>query len=281
MSGTSGGRSIINNRILIILGMHRSGTSMTAQWLHACGLNLGDKTLGAHESNPMGHYEDLDFLQLHENILIDNGLNDSGLEGDLNSICLSDYHKKRIKHLCYLKNDLHKQWGWKEPRTCLFIGEYVNYITQAKILIVYRDLAEVRTSLIKREVNEILRTEGIKFFTKLKLKLFRKYYRNKWSEILNLRYSNANTAYHQRIIDFINTTKNDLIIVNQKDLCEKDNLILSQLSSWGFSLQNVPFSHIFNEKIYNKRDKVLDKYAKMSEEEAAFYNQLELLQTFT
>jgi hypothetical protein len=43
----------INNNVpLIILGMHRSGTSLFASWLDKCGINMGDKMLGAGVGNP-------------------------------------------------------------------------------------------------------------------------------------------------------------------------------------------------------------------------------------
>ena len=58
---------------LIIAGFHRSGTSLVCQLLHRAGLFLGDELLGATFSNPNGHFEDAEVVELHERILADNG----------------------------------------------------------------------------------------------------------------------------------------------------------------------------------------------------------------
>jgi hypothetical protein len=49
--------------------MHRSGTSLISQWLSHCGLHLGERLLGPGIGNAEGHFEDLDFLEFHEQIL--------------------------------------------------------------------------------------------------------------------------------------------------------------------------------------------------------------------
>ncbi len=59
---------------LIVVGMHRSGTSLTANWLARSGLFVGDTLLANRVDNPMGHFEDESFLHLHEDILKANGL---------------------------------------------------------------------------------------------------------------------------------------------------------------------------------------------------------------
>ena len=50
------------NKILVVVGMHRSGTSLTTNWLQKCGLDIGAKLEGKEFSNPDGHFEDIDFL---------------------------------------------------------------------------------------------------------------------------------------------------------------------------------------------------------------------------
>ena len=58
---------------LIVVGFHRSGTSLLCQLLHRTGLFLGYDLLGAAFSNPHGHFEDIEVFSLHEQILADNG----------------------------------------------------------------------------------------------------------------------------------------------------------------------------------------------------------------
>ena len=57
---------------LIIGGFHRSGTSATARLLHRAGLFLGYELLEALPSNPYGHFEDREVVDLHRHILNGN-----------------------------------------------------------------------------------------------------------------------------------------------------------------------------------------------------------------
>ena len=67
------------NNVLVIAGMHRSGTSLITHWLHDCGLQVGERLVGAGTGNVEGHFEDEDFFLLHQQILIDNGVHPDGL----------------------------------------------------------------------------------------------------------------------------------------------------------------------------------------------------------
>ncbi len=58
---------------LIVAGFHRSGTSLTCQLLHHAGLFLGYDLLGPAFSNPHAHFEDIEILNFHRQILVDNG----------------------------------------------------------------------------------------------------------------------------------------------------------------------------------------------------------------
>lgn len=46
-----------NPRIAVLLGMHRSGTSLTASILEALGVDFGSDFIPANESNPKGYFE--------------------------------------------------------------------------------------------------------------------------------------------------------------------------------------------------------------------------------
>lgn len=51
------GNPSLNNEVLLILGMSRSGTSATAGAFHKLGMNLGPKFVSANHLNPTGYYE--------------------------------------------------------------------------------------------------------------------------------------------------------------------------------------------------------------------------------
>lgn len=140
-----------HSKVVCILGMHRSGTSMLAGWLKTCGLNVGDSLLRSDFSNKAGHFEDLDFLLLHKEILRSNELDTSGLQLSKTHFELPKYHEVKMNHLIQMKNELHSQWGWKDPRTCLFIDYYLAKMPDLKIIIIHRPAQEVVQSLLKRD----------------------------------------------------------------------------------------------------------------------------------
>ena len=57
------------SKTIVILGMHKSGTSMVAGVLEKLGVNMGKELLGPHWSNPLGHFENVKFVNLDERIL--------------------------------------------------------------------------------------------------------------------------------------------------------------------------------------------------------------------
>lgn len=65
-------------KCLIIVGMHRSGTSFTASVLKKAGLNIGDKLLAAAEGNEFGHFENIDFYDFHIRVLSQQNYNKDG-----------------------------------------------------------------------------------------------------------------------------------------------------------------------------------------------------------
>lgn len=59
----------MRRRVLIVLGMHRSGTSATAGVLSMLGLNFGASLLPAAHDNPKGFYENAEILSINERAL--------------------------------------------------------------------------------------------------------------------------------------------------------------------------------------------------------------------
>jgi len=56
-------------RIVVIIGMHRSGTSVIARGLKVLGVTLGDNLMPPGEDNPKGYWEDLDINELNVELL--------------------------------------------------------------------------------------------------------------------------------------------------------------------------------------------------------------------
>ena len=143
-------------RVLVVAGMHRSGTSLIANWLSRCGLNVGDELLQGKTDNPAGHYEDLSFLHLHQDILRENSL-DHLVVGH-QTIMIPEKHRIQAQTLIDAKQTC-AQWGWKDPRTALFLDFWHSLLPDMKMLVVYRPYALVADSLLRREYKRSLRTK--------------------------------------------------------------------------------------------------------------------------
>ncbi len=134
--------------VLIVAGMHRSGTSLTASLLQSAGLDIGRQLLEGNFSNVKGHFENLDFFNFHREALFSIGLND-GWTAE-RTVHVPEYYVDKAKTLIQTNASLTKPWGWKDPRTTLFLNFWGDFIPTAKFLLLYRSPWEVIDSLYRR-----------------------------------------------------------------------------------------------------------------------------------
>lgn len=129
---------------IIVLGMHRSGTSMLARILSEIGVNMGNDLLGATSSNPMGHYEDVEFFEINNSIfefLKSNWSCPPRIE-EIRS--LPESFDVTIKNAVGSRGDL---WGFKEPKTCFTIHKISNFLDNPYYIICSRSKNEITNSL--------------------------------------------------------------------------------------------------------------------------------------
>ena len=135
---------------VIITGMHRSGTSLVASMCQAIGIDIGKRLMGPHRSNPTGHYEDLDFYELHEQILGYNGLSPAGFDYSDFHIKVSSQQRANAVRLVRERDQSEGPWGWKDPRTVLFLDFWIELLPESKFIFVYRKPDLVAGSLFQR-----------------------------------------------------------------------------------------------------------------------------------
>jgi len=246
----------MQGRILIIAGMHRSGTSLITNWLHRCGLQVGENLVGANAGNKEGHFEDTEFLKMHEEILTDNGYPSTGLVAGAN-ISVSEYHLEKLKAIIHIKNKHFEQWGWKEPRTCLFLDQYRKLLPQAKYLVITRDYGPVVNSLLKRDFEAIdVHKLSLKFSKRIKWKMYRrnrarrKYYREYAEDYLKVWID-----YNERILAALkHLMPENYLVVNYMMLQKKDRDVFSFLTGkWGFTLNYVTFGEVYKENLISPK----------------------------
>jgi Sulfotransferase family len=243
-------------KLLIIAGMHRSGTSLITQWLQKCGLNIGDELMVPNKSNKQGYFEDMDFVKLHEDLLSQNGLPYTGITHKTIPK-LTSIEKEKIFSLLNRKNLSHKQWGWKDPRTCLFLDTYRELAPGAKYIIIYRDCNFCVCSLISR----MLRDEEDKYLatgkktSRLKWQLFKKsatlkhFLQNHAEDFSKVWiHYNKELLYHTEL-----RCRKQCIVLDYHFLLANDKKLFGFLTSdWNFDLTYSPFGDVFKKNLMSK-----------------------------
>ena len=133
--------------VYILTGMHRSGTSLMSRFLVRSGIDMGDKLLESHVSNPYGHFEDMGMLEFHSDILRRQNWGDDQWVKAVPRINAKD--KAKGARLIE-ERQKKKAWGWKDPRTCLFLELWAELIPDAKVLFVFRHPILTLDSLCRR-----------------------------------------------------------------------------------------------------------------------------------
>jgi hypothetical protein len=132
---------------IVITGMHRSGTSLIASLLQRAGVDVGRRLLPAGAANPRGFFEDLDFLEFHEAALRRRGHSHFVPESFAFEATPDELDHARSLLAGRTDRDL---WGWKDPRTALFLPFWQDLLDSAVFVLVYRHPLEVLLSLMRR-----------------------------------------------------------------------------------------------------------------------------------
>jgi hypothetical protein len=110
-------------------------------------VDIGRELLAADSRNPRGFFEDLSFLQFHERALLDRGT--TPYVGPEFIFEATSAEREEAKRLVSEREGL-PLWGWKDPRSSLFLDFWHEILPDARFLFVYRHPLEVLLSLVRR-----------------------------------------------------------------------------------------------------------------------------------
>lgn len=140
---------------VIIVGMHRSGTSLLAGLLKIAGCAFGPESslMPALEQNPKGFFENLHFLEFNDLILEHFGgtwydpptLPPGWLDKDPAPMWIESARRVVDEQF-----GVDGQWAWKEPRTSLLLPFWRSIVPGAKVVLCVRNPLDVAGSLGKR-----------------------------------------------------------------------------------------------------------------------------------
>ncbi len=140
---------------LLVLGMHRSGTSAVARLLNMMGAYFApeDMAMPATHANPKGYWERKDICAVHDDMLAALGLSWHSL-ADFSTERLQDEvlleFEPRLQRI--INNlDAQRPWMAKDPRFCLFLPLWQKFLEVPVYIYVYRHPLEIAHSLQSRE----------------------------------------------------------------------------------------------------------------------------------
>ena len=148
---------------LIVLGMHRSGTSVLARMLNLMGAYFGAEgtSTGANKENPKGFWERRDVRMLNDDVLFSIGCDWDRISTlDLSRIpptMQRDFDARAFRIVLDL--DAHRPWLLKEPRVCLLLPLWKRVLELPVCIHIVRHPAEVAASLRTR--NDIPLAAGL------------------------------------------------------------------------------------------------------------------------
>lgn len=153
---------------LIILGMHRSGTSALAGVLNILGLSMGTKLMAPHAVNPKGFFEDVDLYALNEDLL-NLALGSRWDDPEPKALgFIPDEYYQRAARLIDEKFSGLALFGMKDPRNSILFPFWRRVLESngiiPKVIVLFRDPNEVASSLLDRD--HFFKRKGIVLWAK-------------------------------------------------------------------------------------------------------------------
>ena len=139
---------------LLVVGMHRSGTSMVGGMLAGAGVRMGDRLIPADSANPRGYFEDVDVVDFHGS-LFKKALPDTDaphvdwgvVEGRALDRALVLAAAPEAEAIAQARSREGGLWGFKDPRTTMALDLWDHVLEDGRYLMVYRFPWEVADSM--------------------------------------------------------------------------------------------------------------------------------------
>lgn len=141
-------------KTILILGMHRSATSMISRALHLSGESwMGNDLMLNKPDNVRGHYEQIPIVNLNDKILRTAKGSWDNPPSHASILSLKGrFNFEIIKELeCLELSSNGGTIGIKDPRMCLTIELWEPFLKNPQYIVSYRDSNEIAQSLNKRD----------------------------------------------------------------------------------------------------------------------------------
>lgn len=249
---------------IVILGMHRSGTSALTRVMNYLGVDLGPSLLSESEDNETGFWEHTEIVQLNEWLLQISG-------SCWEDVCLLPAEWWRSEAIVpimqamieIIKKDFSTSplWGIKDPRMCrmlpLWHSIFAETLSTPIYLIMVRDPREIASSLAKRNNFSVAKSYFLWLIYMLEAERWTRGYKrvfisyqhllNDWRQVINkvqvisqIELADRNLEIEQKIDDFLDPGLRHHITTGSID--QSDLGVESKLASMVCELHRVLIS---------------------------------------
>jgi hypothetical protein len=150
--------SIPKNKIIVVTGMHRSGTSTITRGLQVLGIPLGLNLMQAQFDNPTGFWEDREVVEINNTLLSCIGGQYDSLaplpEIDVADASIHPLFFQAIQLITEKLAENDGVWGFKDPRLCRLLRFWEQVFRHCNVDVSYilaiRNPLSVIDSLAKR-----------------------------------------------------------------------------------------------------------------------------------
>jgi hypothetical protein len=154
--------NIDDKSVVMILGMHRSGTSVLARCMEVFGRSLGNSLMPAYVDNPKGYFEDEEIVDLNNEMLVSLGSSWDKIsiihEEEVRSLHDTEFFSRAV-HLIEKRLQSFPRFAVKDPRFVLLLPFWKKVLASCDIPVKYvlsvRNPMSVAASLKKRDGMEL------------------------------------------------------------------------------------------------------------------------------
>lgn len=199
---------------IIVSGFHRSGTSMTMQALYKAGVHIGDNLIGANPFNVDGHFENSEIVALHDKLLAEH--NCDWLATEFSSTDTVLFNQDTISKAHEIVSTLNQQpiWGFKDPRSSLFLRDWQKQIPKLFVVVVFRHYSSCIQSMRIRAARQLALTPSFDN-SEAKLWLDPSIGLQSW------------VTYNQHLVDYCVANSESVLVVQQEAIVNGFPLVQS------------------------------------------------------
>lgn len=141
-----------HSQVFVILGMHKSGTTLVSRLLMESGIDMGvfdcDKVYAAGN-----HFERLETQSINKELLACGNRSSLRVTRPLDIKKIKPEWWLRGETLVASLNDKYKAWGFKDPRNCLTYAYWEKILPPHHVIVIYRDPREVVRHYYQRRLS--------------------------------------------------------------------------------------------------------------------------------